>query len=74
MNPTIFGVIGPGFLSQVPTLLRSGTLSRRWLYACAESGSCQGWEDKHRIGSQVAAWSVWCNLPGSLKEHIGYRD
>ena len=24
MNPTILGVIGPGFLNQVPTLVRNG--------------------------------------------------
>ena len=31
MNPTILGVIGPGFLNQVPTLLcTSGPVQRRW--------------------------------------------
>ena len=32
MNPTILGVIGPGFLNQVPTLLRVSRASEVLLY------------------------------------------
>ena len=28
MNPTIFGVIGPGFLNQVPTLITPNALNQ----------------------------------------------
>ena len=30
MNPTILGVIGPGFLNQVPTLMRAKHGVRAW--------------------------------------------
>ena len=39
MNPTVFGVIGPGFLNQVPT---SGQVCRVWWVWFGVSGSSPG--------------------------------
>ena len=56
MTPAILGVIGPGFLNQVPTLSpkplkaqadpdpcsQSNSASQSWLFAMALAGSSQG--------------------------------
>ena len=45
MNPTIFGVIDPGFLNQVPTLYKPEFLKLR-----VHPGSTSSWYGEHRLG------------------------
>ena len=54
MNPTILGVIGPGFLNQVPTFLESlGSESEALLHRIRRDRTCRKCRNSTAIGTDV---------------------